>query len=145
MVGDSDDLSTKLMNIFSELILSESHNKIILKGIDYPGSDERQKFINAFVAGASLILCVYNILGQSSKDVFTKNSSNNPFYPLNLGFPSIDVTPNLLNQQLYNYIEYYIYSSRQKYGLQIRGLGLEWLIQIKKFKSQIHFRNYGVF
>jgi len=133
MVGDSDDLSTKLMNIFSELILSESHNKIILKGIEYPGCDERQKFINAFVAGASLILCVYNILGQSSKDVFTKNSSNNPFYPLNLGFPSIEVTPNLLNQQLYNYIEYYIYSSREKYGLQIRGLGLEWLIQIKKF------------
>ena len=133
LIGQGDNLTDRLRNIYNQLMLSEKHGSLFLNGLSYPGDDERQKFVNGFVAGSALILCVYGIMIQTKEKYYSNNGIENPFYPINLGFPSIEIIPDLLNRQLYNYIQYYIYSSRQKYGLEIKGLGLEWLIQIDNF------------
>ena len=147
--GKGSSLLSRLKYLFDDLLTSDSHNDMILKGIEYTGNTERQKFINAFVSGVSIILCVYDILGKSANTMYNTDSldssgnfsngnfrssvASNPFYPLNLCFPNINVDINLLNQNFYNYVSYYIYSSREKYGIQIRGLGLEWLEKINDF------------
>ncbi len=136
MSGKGSSLLSHLKYLFDELITSDSHNDLIFKGLEYAGSTERQKFINGFVSGVSIILCVYNILGQSSNNMHDDDRSlvtSNPFFPLNLCFPNVDVGINLLNKNFYNYVSYYIYSSKDKYGIQIKGLGLEWLEKINEF------------
>lgn len=135
-----DDLLSKLVNLFQSMILDEELNGLFLKGLKYPGSNEQQKFINAFVSGVAIILCMAEFIKGVENIEETGEIYKNPVYPLNLCFPSLNISPNILNSNFYNYLAYYIYTAKEKYGIVIQGIGLLWLEQINNFWNI--FRRY---
>ena len=131
--GSGSDLVNRLINLFQDMIRDEQLSGLILKGLKYPGASEQQKFINAFVSGAAMILCMAEFIKGAADIEDNKELYKNPVYPLNLCFPSLKISPIILNSHFYHYLAYYIYSTKEKYGIIIQGIGLLWLEQINNF------------
>lgn len=102
------NLEQKLRNIYQNLLL---HNhKIIDNFKNYLGVDDFQKVCNYFIAVVGYLLCSFYFLKNFSSDTENSDDSplNNDMYPLNLCFPTSNVSINLLNNKFYNYLSYYI-------------------------------------
>ena len=71
MNGSGDSLCARLQSLFNTILLDESFNHVIMKGIKAPGSSEQQKFINSFVSGISTILCVFDFIKQQTTHIYS--------------------------------------------------------------------------
>ncbi len=131
--GEGDTLKNRLISIFRDMIINDQLNTAIVKGISSTGDTEQQRFVNSFVAGISLILCVYDFIKKSTSDEEDNIIEKNPLHPLNLFFPKLPIEPDLLNPNLYSFISYYITTFKEKYGVSITGIGIHWLNYMNNF------------
>ena len=131
--GDGDTLKERLVSIFRNMIINDELNSFIIKGISSPGDSEQQRFINSFIAGISLILCVYEFIKKSNSNEESTILEKNPLHPLNIFFPKLPIEPNLLNPNLYNFISYYVTTFKEKHGVTISDIGKHWLNYMNNF------------
>ncbi len=88
----------KIQTDFTERTNTEIQN--ILKDSPYPGDTDFQKWLNTFVGGVAMNLCVSHFM------TFDQDKIGSPFGKILVCLPPCDITPEILTQNWFRYLSF---------------------------------------